>query len=275
MTINLFGSDAVIGDFQLSNYGFILASFDGTGTSEEETGMNHETIEEYTGHDPVPKFLGDSWRSKLTPVATIIKDPRIYANRNDMYFTEHECREVLRQLTGFHGYKKMQLLSYELDEPLFFNIRVVNVKYKKVNGKTAGILLEMECDSPFAWSHEFHYTFHASPSSNIILFNHSDNLYDYLLPKVTIKADSGLSNLTITNISDQNRTTVFRSVSKGEVITMDSRHNTLSSSNPNRIVSNDFNMRFIRLVPNKNEFTVSHPVQISFGYVLPRKVGFL
>lgn len=275
MTINLFGSDAIIGDFQLSSYGFILASFDGTGTSEEDIGMSYETIEEYTGHNPVPKFLGDSCQSKLKPAATIIKDPRIYAKPTDMYFTEHECREVLRQLTGFHGYKKMQLLSGDIDEPLFFNIRVVNVKYQKVNGKTAGILLAMECDSPFAWSREFHYTFHASPSSNIILFNHSDNLYDYLLPKVTITADSNLSNLSVTNLSDRHWTTTFTSMAKGETITMDSRHHTLSSSNPNRLVSNDFNMHFIRLVPDKNEFAVSHPVQISFTCILPRKVGFL
>ena len=61
ITINIFGSDAIIGNFQLSNYGLILASFDSSGSNEEELGMNHITIENYIGHDPIPKFLGSSF----------------------------------------------------------------------------------------------------------------------------------------------------------------------------------------------------------------------
>lgn len=275
ITINIFGSDAIIGDFQLSNYGLILASFEDLNSNDEELGMCHETIEEYIGHNPIPKLLGASYDSKLMPTAIIVKDPRINTKENDKYFTEHECREVLRQLTGFRGYKQMQILPYEFDEILFFNIRVVNVRYQKIGGHVAGIILDMECDSQFAWSNDFHYTFNASPSSSVILFNNSDNLYDYLLPKVTIKANSNISNLSIVNILDNNWTSIFKSMSAGEIITMDSQHNTLTSSNIERIVSNDFNMHFIRLVPGKNEFVVNKDIQILFTYKVPRKVGFL
>ena len=167
ITINIFGSDAIIGDFQLSNYGLILASFEDPNSNDEEIGMNHETIEEYIGHSPTPKFLGASFSSKLTPTAVIIKDPCLNINEQDKYFTEHECREVLRQLTGFRGYRQMQILPYEFDELLFFNIRVVNVRYQKVGGHVAGIILDMECDSQFAWSNEFNYTFNVSSSSSI------------------------------------------------------------------------------------------------------------
>ena len=75
ITINIFGSDAIIGDFQLSNYGLILASFEDPNSNDEEIGMNHETIEGYIGHSPTPKFLGASFISKLTPTSVIIKDP--------------------------------------------------------------------------------------------------------------------------------------------------------------------------------------------------------
>lgn len=273
--INIFGSDAIIGDFQLSNYGLILASFEDPNSNEEELGMNHETIEEYIGHNPVPKFLGTSFNSKLTPTAILVKDPCININERDKYFTEHECREVLRQLTGFRGYKQMQILPYEFDELLFFNVRVVNVRYQKVGGYTAAIILEMECDSQFAWSNDFHYTFNASPSSNIILFNNSDNLYEYVFPKVTIKANSAISNLSIVNILDNNWTSIINSMSANETITMDSKNNILLSSNQSRIICNDFNMHFIRMVPGKNEFKVSHNIQVSFEFKVPRKVGFL
>ena len=275
ITINIFGSDAIIGDFQLSNYGLILASFEDPNSNDEEIGMNHETIEEYIGHSPTPKFLGASFSSKLTPTAVIIKDPCLNINEQDKYFTEHECREVLRQLTGFRGYRQMQILPYEFDELLFFNIRVVNVRYQKVGGHVAGIILDMECDSQFAWSNESNYTFNVSASSSIILFNNSDNLYDYLLPKVTIKSNSSISNLSIVNLFDNNWTSTLKSLSANEIVIMDSNNSTLISSNPNRIISNDFNMHFIRLVPGKNEFRVSHDIQLTFTYKVPRKVGFI
>lgn len=273
--IDIFGSDAIIGDFQLSNYGLILASFENQNSQDEELGMNHNTIEEYIGHNPKPIYLGSSFNSKLCPTAILVKDPCINQYQNEKYFTEHECREVLRQLTGFRGYKQMQIFSYEFDELLYFNIRVTNVKYQKVGGHVAGIILEMECDSQFAWSSDFNYTFNASPSSNLIFFNTSDSLYDYLLPKVIIKVQSNISNLSITNITDNNWTSTFKSLSTNEIITMDSQYSTLSSSKPDKFISNDFNMHFIRLVPGKNEFKVNHNIQITFTYKVPRKVGFL
>lgn len=273
--IDIFGLDAIIGDFQLSNYGLILASFEDSNSSDEEVGMNHNTIEEYIGYNPTPIYLGSSFDSKLKPTATFIKDPSITVNESDKYFTEHEIREILRQLTGFRGYKRMQVFSYEIDEFLFFNIRVTNVRYQKIGGRVAGIILDMECDSQFAWSSDFNYTFNASPSSSLIFFNTSDNLYDYLLPKVTIKSTTAITNLTITNLMDNNWTSSFKSLSANETITMDSQNNILSSSKTGRLINNDFNMHFIRLVSGKNEFRVSHNVQITFSYKVPRKVGFI
>ena len=138
-----------------------------------------------------------------------------------------------------------------------------------------GIILELECDSQFAWSSDFNYTFHASPSSNLIFFNTSDNLYDYLFPKVIIKSNVSISNLSISNVEDNNWTTTFDTLTANEIITMDSKNKILSSSIPSRIISNDFNMHFIRLVPGKNEFKINHDIEITFTYKVPRKVGFI
>lgn len=273
--MKIWGLDAIIGDFQLSNYGLILASFEGVSSKDEELGIEHNTIEEYIGHNPIPIYLGSSFNSKLYPTATLVKDPSININKNDKYFTEHECREVLRQLTGFRGYKKMQIFSYEFDELLFFNIRISNVRYQKIGGRVAGIILDIECDSQFAWSNDFNYTFNATPNSNLIFFNTSDDLYNYILPKVTIKSNSSISNLSIINIMDNEWTSTIKSLTANEIITMDSQNNILYSSNSNRIISNDFNMHFIRLVPGKNEFRVNHNIQITFTYKVPRKVGFI
>ena len=81
--------------------------------------------------------------------------------------------------------------------------------------------------------------------------------------------------MSITNIYDSDWTTIIKSLSTNEVITMDSKKSILSSSNRERIINNDFNMHFIRLVPGKNEFKVNSTIQVSFVYKVPRKVGFL
>lgn len=271
--IDLFGKDMVIGNFKLSDYGFMLASFDsGTSNYEDDLGMNYETIEEYIGHNPIPIYLGAKYTSKLRPQATIIKDLNIHS---EPYFNEHECRELLRQLTGFNGYKNMQIYSYDLDELLYFNVRVTNTSYKKVAGKVIGIILSLECDSQFAWSKEFTLVYQTTPNQTLFFCNTSDDLYHYLLPKITISSTSPISNLEIKNKSDDDWTTTIKNIRQGEIITMDSKNEILTSSIPNRMILNDFNMHFIRFVPEQNQIQVNHNITMTLNFRLPRKVGFI
>ena len=271
--MDLFGKDMIIGDFKLSDYGLILASFDSNSANdEEELGMDYETIEEYIGHNPIPVYLGSKYNNKLKPQATIIKD---VCYDQPYYFTEHECREVLRQLTGFRGYKTMQIYSYEFDELLYFNVRIVNASYRKISDKVVAIILQMECDSQFAWSKEFITVYSASPERPIMFYNSSDDLNNYLLPKITITSNSPIASLKIKNIFDDNWVTEIKNISANEVITMDSKNEILTSSMANRNVLNDFNMHFIRMVAGQNNIEVNSDITITFEFKVPRKVGFV
>lgn len=272
--MNLFGEDVIIGNFKLSDYGLMLASFDSESSNEEEElGMDHETIEEYIGHNPVSIYLGAKYQNKLKPQITIIKD--VHTNYN-LYFTEHECREVLRQLTGYSGYRNMQIRPYNFDELMYFNVRVTKVYYKKIAGKVVGIILQMECDSQFAWSREFNISYNLKSEDTIRIYNRSDDLYNYLYPKVTISPlSSSIQNLELINISDNNWSTTISNISNGEIITMDSKNEILQSSNKDRIIMNDFNMHFIRFVPGENQIRSNSDIQITFNFRIPRKVGFI
>lgn len=271
--MNLFGRDATIGNFKLSNYGLMLASFDATGSTDDNLGMDHEILEEYIGHNPVPIYLGSKYNSKLKPTATLVKIPEIY--RNKMYFDDYECRNILRQLTGHYGYIKMQVESYELGEPVFFNVKISSVSYKKVGNNVAGIILEMECDSQFAWSNEVHQSFSFTSNQSNFIFNSSDDLNSYVLPQLVIESMSDISDLTITNVTDNSWTSKFKSMSANEIITMDSKNMILTTNKRNRIICNDFNMHFFRLLSGKNEIQTNRDINISFTYRVPRKVGFI
>lgn len=271
--MGMFGSDMMIDNFKLSDYGMMLASFDsGAANSEEELGMDQETVEEYVGQNPVPVYLGSKHTNKLRPQATIVKNP---CYTDHIYFTEHECREILRQLTGFRGYRSMQIYPFEFDELLYFRVRVTGVSCRKISGKVAGILLQMECDSQFAWSKEFHISYNIKADEVIRVYNTSDDLYNYLLPEVTITSPASVSSLELTNLSDHNWTTVISNISKNEIITMDSRNEILTSSNTGRIVMNDFNMHFIRMVSGENQIRSNSNLTLAFRFRVPRKAGFL
>ncbi len=271
--MDLSGKDMVIGDFKLSDYGFMLASFDpGSSNFEDELGMDYETIEEFIGQNPVPVYLGARYTGKLKPHAAVVKDPRY---NKDMYFSEHECRELLRQLTGFTGYRLMQIYSYKLDELLYYNVRITNASYKKIGGKVAGILLSMECDSQFAWSKEFTAVYTAAAGQPFLFCNTSDDLYHYLLPSVTIASAAPIERLDIQNLSDGGWTTTIQHIRQGEIIQMDSQHEILTSSVPGRMLWNDFNMHFIRLIAGQNQIQTNSNIQMTFRFRLPRKAGFL
>ena len=272
--MNLFGEDMIIGDFKLSDYGLMLASFESdSGTGEDELGMDYETIEEFIGNNPVPVYLGAKYSNKLKPTATIIKNP--CTSVNDPYFTEHECRDILRQLTGFYGYKQMHVITENPDELLYYFVRVVSVNYHKIGGNVAGIILNMECDSQFAWSKEYHYSYDVKAGEIIRFYNTSDVLYDYLKPVVTISSKKEIAELHIKNSRDNDWTTEIKNIKSGETITMNSKLETMSTTVEGKNILNDFNMHFIRFVSGINEIEVDQDVSITISFRYPRKVGFL
>lgn len=270
--MNLFGEDMVIGDFRLSEHGLILASFDDESETEDDLGMNYDTVEEYISSNPVPVFIDAKYSEKLRPIATLIKDPCLL---QDQFFTEHDCREILRELTGFYGYKTMQVYSNEMDEQLYFNVRVNNVQYKKVQGKIVGVVLHMECDSQFAWSKEFNYKYEIKAGTLLSFYNISDDLNNYLKPTVKIKSSSDIEKLEMINTSDNNWTTILKNISANEIITMDCKNEILTSSIEDRLILNDFNMHFMRFVSGVNKIQVNSDISLEISFVYPRKVGFV
>jgi hypothetical protein len=203
---------------------------------------------------------------------------------NDPYFTEHECRDILRQLTGFYGYKQMHVITENPDELLYYFVRVVSVNYHKIGGKVAGIILNMECDSQFAWSKEYNFEYKVKSGDRIMFYNTSDVLYDYLKPVVTITAsENEIGNngdsLYIKNLKDNDRVTEFYHIYPNETIIMNSKLETISSSVKDKNAFAKFNARFIRFVSGINEILIGGTwkgeITITFSFRYPRKVGFL
>ncbi len=272
--MEIFSKDIIFGNFRASDYGLMLGSFSYGDDSEDELGITPSTIEEFIGQNPTPIYLGQKYEKKLTPMLTLVKNPCIHKNEN-MNFTERELRGLLRVLTGKRGYEWLKVINHEIDDDLWYKARVNNVSYQRVGGNVVGIVLEMECDSSFAWSKENVITINAKANKEFYIFNNTDDLHNYVLPEVTITFPHFNPFFMLTNNSDNGWTTEIMQVQSGEKITINSKMGIIESSDDTHSpLMNDFNIHFIRLVPDKNEYVSNMDATITFKYRVPRKVGF-
>lgn len=271
INIELFSKDIIWGNFRASDHGLIPASFSYNGTSEDALGMMLSTSEEFVGNSPVPAYLGDKYNGKLEFHVTIIKNPKIF--HSHMFFTEKDCRWLLRELTGKKGYQWMKIIMNDLDEDMWYKAKIQNVSYERIGSRIAGLILEFECDSFFAWTPEKNITIRAKANQPFYIYNDSDDLTRYLYPIVFI-SPSNPGTLLITNVTD-NQATEIKNVQKNETITIDSQKEIITSNVNHDLLLNDFNLCWPRLTSGKNEYVTNVNMVIILKYRLPRKVGIV
>lgn len=271
INIELFSKNFIFGDFRASDHGLMPASFSYSGTSEDEIGMEVTTSEEFTGNSPIPVYLGEKHSGKLKFEITVIKNPCVFDD--NIYFAQKDCRWILRELTGKRGYQWTKILMYDLGEDIWYRAKVNNISYERIGGRIAGLVLEFECDSHFAWTPERNITVHAKAGQPFYIYNDSDDLSEALYPLVSISlSTSGI--ITITNKTNTQKTEI-KNVQAGEKITIDSRKEIITSNLEHELLLNDFNLCWPCLVPGKNEYVCNVSMTVTMKYRSPRKVGIV
>lgn len=258
-----------MGNFRASDHGLIVGTFSYSGESEDDIGMNITTIEEFLGHSPVPVYLGQKYTDKLKLQITLVKNPCIY---NNMHFYEHECRSLLRIITGKKGYQWLKLINNEFDDDLWYRAKVNNILYKRIDDNVVGIILSMECDSCFAWSKEHIITIRVNADKHFYIYNNTDDLQNYVYPIITV-APCLPGDISLINISDNNWNTEIRNIKESEKVTINCASQIISSNRPHDMLLNDFNLGWVRLVPDKNEYVCNVDATICIRFRVPRKVG--
>lgn len=269
INIELFSKDIIWGNFRASDHGLVPASFSYNGTSEDEIGVTITTSEEFIGNSPIPIYLGDKYNGKLKLQVTVIKNPCVF--NDNVYFTEKDCRWLLRELTGKKGYQWMKVIMNDLDEDVWYKAKIQNISYERTWSRVIGIKLEFECDSFFAWTSEKNITIHAEANKPFQIYNDSDDFTRYLYPIVSI-SPSVSGTFVFTNITD-NQATEIKNVQENETITIDSAKEIIESNMNHDLLLNDFNLCWPKLVCGKNECITSINAIITMKYRLPRKVG--
>ena len=172
------------------------------------------------------------------------------------------------------GYQWTKILPFEAEEDLWYRTRTANVSYQYAGTHVAGIILELECDSCFAWSGENAVTVRAEASRPFYIFNDSDDLNHYVYPLVSFTASSA-GTIAVTNLSDNGHISEIKGIRSGETITIDSRRQLISSSRSHDLLLDDFNLGWFRLIPGKNEYISNVDMTVSMKFRVPRKAGIV
>lgn len=270
--MDIYGKDIIIGDFRASDFGLILSSFDYDEKAEDEMGNDISIAEQFVGRNPVPVYLDYSYTNKLKPTITVIKYN--CHNASDFELTEFEIRHILRLLTGHSGYKWMKVVTEEISEDTWYKVKVNKTSLLKIGNQKAGLKIEMECDSQFGYSPVQIVKNDINAYEHFYIFNNSDDIYTYLLPKLSIKIKEG-GNWALTNHTED-WTTMINNTVTDENITMDSeRQILLSDVEHTNVLLNDFNLHWVRLLSGINEYSVNLDCEITFEYRMRRKGGFI
>lgn len=268
--MEIFGDDWSFGNFRASDYGLILASFSYNGESKDDSGLSVKIIETFIGNNPVPIYLGDKYDEKIKFQITLCKNPDIW-DIDKMYFSEKECREILRLLTGSKGYQWMKIDAYNQSDEIWFYSKITNVSYQRIKGNIVGFIFEITCNSCFGWSSETIITVNAKANTPFYIFNDTDDLNNYVFPLIQITPTTAC-DIELTNVTE-NYVSTIKNVKKSEQITIDSKFQLISSNQTHSLLLNDFNLNWIRLIPNENQYILNVDAIIVFTFRTPRKVG--
>lgn len=247
-----------------SDYDIAVCTFGGKGLETVNYGsqISFDTVKMMGGNKFV--LTNASYDEALEFTFQICKNPCSNDNKN-FYFTTDEQRFIYRWLNRKDGFHKLKLFIPNYETIVFngsFNIEVL-----ESDGEIVGFELTFQSESPYGYfdNHRIMHSFTSSNDEYVIIDQSDDIGYIYPDLKITCKSNG---NLEIHN-SIEDRTTIIKNCTSGEVISIDKNLNIQTSLNSHKLY-NDFNFIFFRIANTftnrKNIISVSIPCDIEIRY---------
>lgn len=177
-------------------------------------------------------------------------------------------RNYLKWLTGARNNSSLDLLIGDEIKYSFVG-RFTNAWQYKMDARTCGLILEFTSISPWAYSPIQTVTQSINGSVEIEINNQSDDLYEYVYPKITYNNTTG-SSLTLENKTTE-ETTQIDGLSPNEIVTID--NNLMITTTEAKTFGNTFNFVFPRFSAGVNKLIVTGVGTITIEYVMYLKVG--
>lgn len=254
----------------LSDYGFVICSFDGSYGSETVSAGSKITFNTVPMHNGKKYSLtGTQYDECIQTTFSIAKNPCHNDGMDDMKITNDEYRDMMRWLNR-REFLKFQIFDENEDnrDTCFFEASF-NVEKIFFGGTLYGLNLTMETNRPFGYGEEQVLVYDITDTSKeYILYDVSDEI-GYVYPDMTITCN-GTGNLTIAN-KTENCSMAINNCSSGEVITVNGEEQIISSSLNSHHLYDDFNFEFFRIgntfANRENIITTSLPCTLEIKYV--------
>lgn len=253
-------SDFEYDGFYLSDFGFIICSFDSKGMQTlSGSKITFNTLSIHNGEKQ--ELVNSEYSDCLGATFQICKKP---CNNDDNEITMEEFRDLMSWLNRKQYYKFKFIDNKEYEEIYFeasFNISKI-----ESGGKLVGLELEMFTNRPYALHEPISILINnTSANGTKTIINQSDEEgYIYPSMKITINQTG---DLTINNAFEK-KTMLISNCTKGEIITIN--YPIIQSSLSAHKIQNDFNWNFFRLCSTfnskKNNLTISIPCTIEMSY---------
>ena len=158
-----------------------------------------------------------------------------------------------------------------LDNPeVIYYCKLIGDAKRFDNGLMQGyITLTMECNSPYAYSPSYIYTWdYSNCKSNIIEIENLSNVKKYYYPEIEIEMVDD-TNVEIKNLSNAGEVFKIGILKQGEVIYIDNNMQRIESNLPNTYRLGNFNKNWLRLVKGYNLLKITGNVKISIRCCYP------
>lgn len=255
----------------LSGFGYMICSFDSSGTNSTEfvSYMNYTEIKSPLSN--VSHRVSDLYDNNLSHTIQICK--KNCNNDINYTITADEVSELSRWLCR-KDYKWFKWIDDEDNDEIFYQVRI-NLKQIKIYDNKVGFELDIISNRPYGLTNEIKANYNNAANSTIRLDVYSDE-EGYIYPDIIIKIKEN-GNLKLNNIYE-NRMTYIANCNTDEVITIiggDTQQ--IISNNENHNLSQDFNYIFPRLCNlyrhSTNEISINLACDVEIKYRGIRKVG--
>lgn len=259
-------------DIHARDYGLVICSINSSNSLETFSvgaEINFNTVS--AQHGSIQYITDTSYDNVLETTFQVCKyDKRKHIG---IPFTLEELRSITRWLNR----DEVHILHFIGNDDIYNHVcyeGTFNINKLELNGQIIGLELHFISNRPFAIENLRRFSIKANIENYEYKFNDTSDKVGYIYPTIVkIKLPEVLSqekvDVKIFN-SIENRETVIKNCSAGEVITFKNVLSVETSLDSHKKLHNDFNYTFFRIANTYNnrvnKITISTPCEIYFEY---------
>lgn len=267
--MSFYGTSFIFDGIPCEDMGLVMYDFSNAKQSETYFSSDIEILEDRIPGRNKPLMYGGNLKSPLSfTLVMCAKEDRIYYNNP---FDRWDMQRISSWLTGHTSYKWLEIVQPDMENYRYRCI-ISELKAVEIAGNKWGFSCKVTCDSPFAYSKPYKYSF----SNNGIINNiGTSSIYTYPIIKINGHEEGNI----IIDIENNKEHYIFKinnvPMSAG-VIDIDCENGIITCSgdlNIYQYINFDKEFHFPRLYAGNNSITLSGGSSFDFICEYPVNIG--